>query len=283
MTRSFRLPAVTVLAVVLALLIASTVTPRVHAPTVIAFDAATSNSCTPCVATTLSWSHTVGSGSNRILVVGVAMNGPSSVTGVTYGASSLDLYVKSFLGDRAWMYVLSNPPVGAAMVTVTFASAFAGSAGAGSVSYFNVQGVGSFNPSDGSGSLASNTVGSGWGNGIVVDLLRAGSNAAPLSAGAGQTLRWQEPTVGAMSDKITTTPTTTMTWTLAGGGYGGSWDVLCIGLLPVTVTSTTTTVLGSPVGGFVESVNKVGVLLPWLTILGCITAIAIVVWKKREN
>jgi hypothetical protein len=149
------------------------------------------------------------------------MNGPSSVTGVTYGASSLDLYVKSFLGDRAWMYVLSNPPVGAAMVTVTFASAFAGSAGAGSASYFNVQGVGSFNPSDGSDSPASNTVGSGWGNGIVVDLLRAESDAAPV-AGAGQTLRWQEPTVGAMSDKVTTTPTTTMTWTLAGGGYEGN-------------------------------------------------------------
>ena len=42
----------------------------------------------------------------------------------------------------------------------------------------------------------------------------------------------------------------------------------------------------APVGGFIEHVNKIGVLLPWLIILGCVAAVAFVVvkpQKKREN
>src|SRR5262245_12018424 len=38
----------------------------------ITFDAAASNSCDSC--TVLGWSHTVGNGNNRILVVGLASN-----------------------------------------------------------------------------------------------------------------------------------------------------------------------------------------------------------------
>jgi TolB protein len=41
-----------------------------------------------------------------------------------------------------------------------------------------------------------------------------------------------------------------------------------------------------PVGGFVEPVNRVAVLLPWLTIVGSVAAISVVIvasWKKAEN
>ena len=42
----------------------------------------------------------------------------------------------------------------------------------------------------------------------------------------------------------------------------------------------------APVGGFVEPVKKVAVLVPWLTIVGSIAAISVVIvasWKKPEN
>jgi len=42
----------------------------------------------------------------------------------------------------------------------------------------------------------------------------------------------------------------------------------------------------APVGGFVEAVNKVAVLVPWLTIVGSVAAISVVIvasWKKPEN
>jgi hypothetical protein len=41
-----------------------------------------------------------------------------------------------------------------------------------------------------------------------------------------------------------------------------------------------------PVGGFVEPVNKLAVLVPWLTIVGSVAAISVVIvkpWKKAEN
>jgi Tol biopolymer transport system component len=44
--------------------------------------------------------------------------------------------------------------------------------------------------------------------------------------------------------------------------------------------------LPAPVGGFVEAVNKVAVLVPWLTIVGSVAAISVVIvasWKKPEN
>ena len=42
----------------------------------------------------------------------------------------------------------------------------------------------------------------------------------------------------------------------------------------------------APVGGFIEPVNKLAVLVPWLTIVGSVAAISVVIvasWKKPEN
>jgi hypothetical protein len=222
----------------------------------------------------------VGSGSNRILVVGVEITTydypPPDVLSISYGANSLTLYVSSPTSNAlAWMYVLSDPPVGTATVTVTFTSPPEENAAGGSVSYFNVKGVGSYSQNNGFGSSASlPDVGSIWGNGIVVDLLRALPDAAPISQGSGQTLRWQQPTIGAMSDKITTTPTTTMTWTLA-GGYEGEWDMVGIGLLPAQPPS--------PVGGSVEPVNKLTVFAPHLAVFGVVAAVAVVILTDRKR
>src|SRR4030043_982939 len=93
------------------LLVGSAVIPRVYAPTVITFDGAASTSCGGLgCGTTLSWSHTVGSGSSRILVVGVTINDPNAaVSSVSYGASPLTLIASP--SNLIAMYYLLNPPI----------------------------------------------------------------------------------------------------------------------------------------------------------------------------
>lgn len=78
----FTLTAITLLSVAIVL-------PSINAASLIVFDAANSNVCTPCGS--LSWSHTTGSGLNRILVVGVSDSDPAKVDGVTYGGTALTL------------------------------------------------------------------------------------------------------------------------------------------------------------------------------------------------
>ncbi len=164
------------------------------------------------------------------------------------------------------LYYLLNLGIGTATVIVNFTSA-PGRASAGSVSYFDVASVGSSSSNNGAGSPASIDVSSNAGQ-LVVDIISAGLNASPLTVGSGQTSRWQWSTVGAMSDKIGDSPVTTMTWTLAGG------------------TPAPPAKMGPPVGGFVEPVNKLGIVAPYLALFGAIAAVAIVVVKpskKRGN
>ena len=41
--------------------------------------------------------------------------------------------------------------------------------------------------------------------------------------------------------------------------------------------------VGPPVGGFMIPVNKLTVFAPYLALFGIVAAVAVVVWKKREN
>jgi hypothetical protein len=276
-TRSVKLFSAVVPVVALALLVASTVVPLVYAPTVIVFDAAASNYCTGTCGTTLSWSHTVGSGSSRILVVGVAISDTSAaVASISYGSSSLTALPDS--GFLIALYYLLNPAIGTATVTVTFTGIPAESASAGSISYFNVASVGSSGSNNGEGSPASITASSNAGD-LVVDILSALTSAWPPVVGSGQNSRWQQPSVGAMSDKVGSSPDTTMAWTLggAGGAYSGTWHMIAAVLFPQTVPTL------APVGGFMEPVNKLAVFAPYLALLGVIGVVAVVFWKRPQN
>jgi len=269
--------------VALLLLLASTAVPYAYAQTVIVFDTAASTFCStggPTCGITLSWSHTVGSGSNRILVVGVAINadGIPQISGISYGSSSLTALPTSAPNWIA-MYYLLNPPIGTRTVTVTFDMIPPRSVSAGSISYFNVATVGSTSSETDVSTLATVAVSSNAGD-LVVDILSAGYGALPPALGPGQTLRWQESTFGAMSDKIGVSPSTSMTWTLAGGAYRGIWRLIAVTLVPAAAP----TLVSGPVGGFMEPVNKLAVIAPWLAVIGivgcCICTIVVV--KKRR-
>ena len=63
--------------------------------------------------TSLSWSHTTGSGSNRFLLVGVAVLGDTSVSGVTYNGHAL-----TFIGEQVAPPSPTPPPTGGSSVRV---------------------------------------------------------------------------------------------------------------------------------------------------------------------
>lgn len=86
--------------------------------------------------TTLTFSHTSGAGSNKLLLVAVGIGStaatfpanddptPPTVTGVTYNGTAMTL-VKATIGfeTRSVVYSLLNPPAGPADVVITTASA----------------------------------------------------------------------------------------------------------------------------------------------------------------
>lgn len=78
---------------------------------------------TSTIGTTLSWSHTVDSGTNRFLVVGIAATSQTSPNTVTYGGVSMTLIGEGAAANRmAQLYGLVAPAVGEATVSVTLFS-----------------------------------------------------------------------------------------------------------------------------------------------------------------
>ena len=96
----------------------------------VAFDSASSvEAATP--ATSVSWSHTTGTASNRLLVVAVSVHvatgTPTNVASVTYGGVPLTqvttaLYSGANPQVRTYVFQLLNPSSGARTIAVTFAA-----------------------------------------------------------------------------------------------------------------------------------------------------------------
>ncbi len=89
---------------------------------------AISSSSSGSASSTLAWSHTVGSGTNRLLVVAFggqdASEGDLPVTGVTYGSASLTKVTSQiygsgtrYVGSELWY--LQNPDSGTDTITIT--------------------------------------------------------------------------------------------------------------------------------------------------------------------
>lgn len=136
----------------------------------------------------ISWSHTIGSGLNRLLVVAVSVRAFQTVSGVTLGASALtQLGAAQFStgnAPRIELWYLVNPPSGAGTIAVNltgsdFVEAIA-------VSYANVnQGnpFYTFQSNTGSSSPANITLASLNGD-LVMDIVGLPGSA---TVGAGQT------------------------------------------------------------------------------------------------
>ena len=216
--------------------------PSAYGSTVIAFDAAASNSCgggVPC-GLTLTWSHTIGGGTNGILIVGVSefnFPTPFAVTGVTFGGTALTpltAQTNGFLLVQQW-YLL-NPSL-SGTVTVTFATA-PDAVVAGSVSFFNVSGLGASNGATGTGPPASVTIASANSGDLVVDtLVHLNPDTSPVAPQA-QLWNLNDPTaivMGGGSDKPASS-SVTMQWT--DFPSTDAWGLVAVDLQPAPTLIT---------------------------------------------
>src|SRR5262249_16621092 len=139
-------------------------------------------------ASSLSWSHTVGNGSNRALVVGVV---GGCVPSVTYGGVALTHAGQVYDNNRAPastdLFVLIAPPSGTNTVQVTY-SGCSSDIEAGSISFTGVNQstpLANVKTNFGFNSTPGVTVASAAGD-MVVDVVGNGSAITSSS----QSLRW---------------------------------------------------------------------------------------------
>src|SRR5437764_3931755 len=197
-------------------------------------DAASRTASTTTISS-LSWSHTLGSGTDRMVIIGVACENSSStnanITSVTFnGVNATAVSNSKIFGggtgiiqtELFYVPASSLPPAGTYTVKVTFQGSIQG-ASAGAVSLFGVsqtapEKVATHTDTSGADSISTSiqTLTNGaW----VVDVAGSG-NSGTFTAGSGQTLRWgiaASGMTGASSTKaVATAGTTTLNWTHSG-------------------------------------------------------------------
>ena len=200
----------------------------------------TSTTGTLSSGTSLSFSHTTGSGSNRLLLVGVSFNGSAArtVSSVTFNSIALSLVGTSYQSNsrRVEIWRLVAPTASTtANVVVTFAAgtgtlyAVAGAMTFAGVNQCNP--LGTFLSATGAASPVS-VVPTTVADDLVFDTVVAGDST--LAFGPGQAEQWnasQGTNVrGSASTETASGTSTTMDWTM---GTSGAWASGAVPIKPV--------------------------------------------------
>ena len=182
----------------------------------------------------VGWPHTVASGNDRYLVVGVSNDNAATVSSVSFGATPLTQLGTAARGNvRTSFFGLKQPAIGTA--TITVATGTVANIVAGSESFTGISQT---------GPTSAPVSRSGTGGSVTLDVLSAGgqivldSLAAPaaptLLPGAGQTPSWNLSAGslrgGASSMAASSTGTHTLSWN---PGTSGDWAELALALMPV--------------------------------------------------
>ena len=200
-------------------------------------------------ATTLAWSHTIGSGSNRILIVGISTGHDTSVSSVTYDGLALQLIgSQGNPGNHTHveMWDLVAPPVGTASIVVTLGSSQTISAGA--VDFFGVDQstpLGTFVSADATTATPSITVSSAPGN-VVINTVAVQPYQTLTAPGSGQTQLWNYSTGTSSNNCVgggSTAPgaaSVTMSWTASGSDPTAIGAVSLLSAAPADFVVTNT-------------------------------------------
>ncbi|MBI9087201.1 MAG: DUF2341 domain-containing protein, partial [Desulfobacterales bacterium] len=147
-------------------------------------------------ATSLTWSHTVASGTNRVLFVELAIDGLGApASSVTYGGVALTQVGRTAGNHAVEIWRLVNPAVGTANVLVNFSASTAATGGA--TTYNGVDQTtptGTYVGNTGTGTTASVVVSSAT-NDLVIDAENWDNSPAGYTVGAGQTQQWTQTSV----------------------------------------------------------------------------------------
>ncbi len=200
-------------------------------------------------ATSLTWSHTVSAGSNRVLVVELAIDGLGApASSVTYGGVALTQIGRGTGNHAVELWALINPTVGTANVVASFSGS---TAAAGGASTFNgvAQTIGTafgtFVSATGTGTTASVTASSAAGEQVIDVLYWRNSPATSATPGAGQTANWSQTntTMGGGSSLEAGATSVVMSSNLSGSAQ---WEIAAVSMktaagITVTPTSGLTT------------------------------------------
>ena len=226
----------------------------------------------------LTWSHTVGNGATRALLVGVSTattTVPASlpanrVQSVTYGGAVLTRVGTVVSGNTlnaAEIFILVNPPTTTANVVATFSSTIAGvpvlfvnQASGNSVSFFGISPtapIGTFASATGNSNSPTLSVTDSVTGDFVFDTLAISPNGGFTNAGANQTVCTDvndEITctrgrrffnnaydVGAASTEPGASPLVTMSWMTSGTD---SWALGAIAVKQSVATAGEVTISG---------------------------------------
>lgn len=214
--------------------------------TIVTFDSASSSGYEPAL-NTYSWSHTVGSNSNRILVVGVGIFGVGQVSSVKYNGVDLTFLRSDVTGIyRSELWYIVGPPVGTFTVQVTLNTSLTSIANA--QSYYNVDQV---NPIDAqNGAVGTNTPASASvtpvaDKDMVVGNLVAQTASGVTSAGGQNSRTTNNGALGTddSDDKGIVTPAapTTLTWN--GLGALDAWAVSLVALKQLVADQSTSIII----------------------------------------
>jgi uncharacterized repeat protein (TIGR01451 family) len=194
----------------------------------------------------LSWPHTVGLGSNGILIVGVSNRRSNrTVTAITYAGLGLTRIGSQNSGtntSRMELWYLLGPPQGTGNVIVTLSGSTDVIGGA--ASFFGIDPatpMGAFASNSGTGTTVSLSTTSFPGE-LVVDAVAAPGTGLTLSAGSGQTEQWNTGTGsggnnarGASSSQKGASSVTN-SWTL---GASVDWAIGGVSLKPIPYPNLT--------------------------------------------
>jgi hypothetical protein len=219
----------------------------------IAYDSASSTTLTS-QASSMSWQHTTGTGSDRLLLVTVdvfrSSGTPRTVTGITYDGVAMTQAASVQYSTNpqilSYLYYLVNPSSGTKTIAVSFSSNTY--AVGGSVTYTNVDQTSPLQVNNvNSGSSASQSVSltaSGTNNKLFFGHMGSYRTTSPsaytVTEGSGQTNRWAQTGStfkGRCSEKTVTSGYVSMTWTTS---QTASWTAIAAVIQPTRVSTQQT-------------------------------------------
>ncbi len=209
--------------------------------TVLAIDATNSFSAANPAVTSFTVSHTTGSGSNRLMLVGVSQKN-KNITSLTYGGIALTLVGENVSSTNARMHIykLINPPSGTANVVVNLDAAPDRGIVIGVTTFTGVDQVtplGTFSSAVGNSVAATTTVNAANGE-MVFDV--ATYRVTTMGANAGQTERYNINSGNEITGGASTTAgasSVSMSWN---GAASQNWAIGAVSVKPASGINTLT-------------------------------------------
>jgi uncharacterized repeat protein (TIGR01451 family) len=212
----------------------------------------------------ITFAHTTGTGSNRLLVVGFVMKDPKTVTSITYNGVALTKAgaIANTSNVEVQIWYLVNPASGANNVVVNWAGGTVSHVGAATFTgVHQTAPLGTFvsNKNTGADTTPNVTVSSSTGD-LVFDVMGARNPLLDSTVGAGQTARWNLNAGGnALVSGGSTEPgggSVNMGWTLSTPGL---WAIGAVPIKPAAACPTGVTISNFTTGAGSNRLLLVGV------------------------